>query len=170
MTTQNQENAIVVNPTSEEQTEQVTVQDQFTGRSVQFYSSIQDDGSREAKIKIYNALNESGVRLADQVNKTLSITDLAAFPVQIVTEETGEIVDAMRMIFIAEDGEQYASVATGVYSSMQKILGIVGPAPWTPALKITPIRQRTRRGFETLVIRLVADEETQEDTAPAKKK
>lgn len=157
--TNQQTNAIVVQPTSAEETQAITVQDQFTGRSVQFYSSIEDDGSRESKIKIYNALNESGERLADQVNKTLTITDIAAFPVEIAAEETGEIVSAMRMIFIAEDGTQYASVATGVYSSMQKIIGIVGPAPWNPALKITPIKQRTRRGFDTIVLRLVAENE-----------
>lgn len=159
MENQNNQSQIVVHPTSPQETQAVNVQDQFTGRSVQFYSSIVDDGSRESKIKIYNALNESGERLSDQVNRVLTITDMAAFPVEIAAEETGEIINAMRMIFIAEDGTQYASVATGIYSSMQKIIGIVGPAPWDPALKITPIKQRTRRGFETLVIRLVADNE-----------
>lgn len=151
-----EENAIVVQGSEGQQ--QVTVQDQFTGRNVMFYTSIEDDGTRDSKIKIYNALNESGERLQDQVNKVLEITDLAAFPVEIVTDD-GEVVNAMRMIFVAADGTQYASVATGVYSSLQKIIGIVGPAPWNPALRITPIQQKTRRGFNTLVIRLLADGE-----------
>lgn len=156
MTNQNQEAQIVVADT--EGQHQVSVTDQFTGRSVAFYTSIEDNGTRESKIAIYNALNESGVRLADQVNKVLNIKDLAAFPVEIVTDD-GEIVQAMRMIFIDEDGTQYASVATGVYSSLQKIIGIVGPAPWNPALRLTPINQKTRRGFNTLVLRLLADGE-----------
>lgn len=153
----NQEAQIVVAPTSAEETHAVSVTDQFTGRSVAFYTSIEDDGSRESKIAIYNALNESGERLQDQVNKKLKIKDLAAFPVEIVSDD-GEIVNAMRMIFIDEDGTQYASVATGVYSSLQKIIGIVGPAPWEPALTITPVMQKTRRGFNTMVLRLLADQ------------
>lgn len=153
---QNQESQIVVAGTEGQQ--QVSVTDQFTGRSVAFYTSIVDDGTRESKIAIYNALNESGERLQDQVNKTLEIKDLAAFPVEIVSDD-GEIVNAMRMIFIGTDGTQYASVATGVYSSLQKIIGIVGPAPWDPALRVTPVMQKTRRGFNTMVLRLLSDNE-----------
>lgn len=132
-----------------------TVVDTFTGRSVQLYSSIVDDGTRESKIKIYNAMNETDAKLSDCVNMTLEITDLVAFPVDIVQED-GEIISAMRMIFVGVDGKTYASVATGVFSSLQKIIGVVGPAPWTPALKLTPINQPTRNGFKTLTLRLLS--------------
>lgn len=153
----NQENQVVVANQSPEAPHQVTVQDQFTGRNVMLYSSIVDDGTREFKIKIYNAMNEDDAKLADQVNKTLEIQDLVAFPVEILTED-GELVNAMRMIFVTPEGETYASVATGVYSSIiQKIIGIVGPAPWTPPIKITTIQQPTRKGFKTLTIRLLAE-------------
>lgn len=153
----NQETQLVINnQESAEAQHTVTVQDQFTGRNVMLYSSIEDDGTRESKIKIYNAMNEADAKLADQVNKVLEIQDLVAFPVEILTED-GELVNAMRMIFVTPEGETYASVATGVYSSIQKIIGIVGPAPWKPALKITPIQQPTRKGFKTLTIRLLAE-------------
>lgn len=151
---QAQETAIVASQPSEAAPHAIAVRDEFSGRNVQLYSSIQDDGTRESKIKIYNAMNETTGKLSDQVNITLEISDLVAFPVEIVTED-GELVNAMRIILVTPDGDTYASVATGVYSSLQKIIGIVGPAPWNPPLKLTPINQPTRRGFKTLTIRLV---------------
>lgn len=156
MTTQNENQQVVIAPQAEDAQHQVSVVDQFTGRNVQLYSSIVDDGTRESKIKIYNAMNEADAKLADQVNKELLIQDLVAFPVEIVTED-GEIIRAMRMIFVTPEGETFASVATGVLSSIEKIIGIVGPAPWTPALRVTPIQQPTRNGFKTLTLRLLAD-------------
>lgn len=137
-----------------EQATESTFIDTFTGRSINVYSSIKDDGSREAKVKIYNAMNEATGRLSDQVNIVLEVSDLVAFPVEIVSEE-GEIIEAMRMIFVTASGETYASVATGVFSSIQKLIATVGPAPWTPPLKITPVKQRTRRGFDTLTLRMI---------------
>ncbi|MEK5036399.1 hypothetical protein MKY96_33755 [Paenibacillus sp. FSL R7-0302] len=134
-----------------------TTIDSFTGRTVQFYSSIPDDGTAETKIKIYNAMSEATGKLVDQLNRTLVLTDLVASPIQFLSEETGELVDAVRMVVFTEDGETYTAVGKGILSSIQNIIGLFGPAPWKPGIPVTPVKKATKNGFDTTILRMVAN-------------
>lgn len=132
-----------------------TVQDMFTGRSMQVFSSINAE-SREDKIKVYNAMNDNEAAIGDMVGKTIEVTDVVAFPVQMVDDATGELIDLVRVVLVDRDGKSYGSVAKGISSSIQKIVGVVGHAPWTPAIKVKPIEKKTRAGFKTLILALEA--------------
>ncbi|MED1518479.1 hypothetical protein P4U63_29235, partial [Bacillus paranthracis] len=64
-------------------------------------------------------------------------------------------VDALRVVLLDKDGKGYHAVSQGVVSSIQKIISIVGPAPWTDEpLKIVPYEVKTRKGFKTLTLQL----------------
>lgn len=152
----NEENQIVVGQATQESNHMVTMMDTFTGRAVQFYSSVPDDGTVETKMKIYNAMNESDKKLADQLNLNVTLKDLIAYPIQLVSEQTGELVEAMRMVFIDEKGETYSSVSKGILGSVQNIIGLFGPAPWEPGITVTPVKKKTRSGFDTVVLRISA--------------
>lgn len=129
--------------------------DMLTNPEGSFFCSIKDDGSRESKIAIYNAINNKGDSLDDHKGEVLEITDVAAHPVSLVDENTGEVVDALRMVVIDKEGKNYDAVSQGIASSFQKIFAIVGPAPFNPPLKIKVVEQKTRKGFKTNTIELV---------------
>ena len=125
-----------------------------SGEEVSFYCSIPDDGTRESKIAVYNAINNNAVKLGDMIGKEIKVTNIAAHPVRIVSDEDGEIMDVTRVVFIGENGETYESVAQGIFSSVEKIFGIIGFAPWEPSITIVPKEVRTRKGYKTLTLDL----------------
>jgi hypothetical protein len=137
---------------------QMSLTQQFENAGNAMYSSIVDDGSRESKIKIYNALTQSSGKLLKlaKEGKTIKVTDIMAHNIRLTDEETGEIADVTRVVLVTETGESYSATAKGVVGSVQQIVGIVGRAPWTPALEIKPMEVETRRaGFYTLTLQLV---------------
>jgi hypothetical protein len=149
------ETTALVTSDSPQETGMATVEDMFTGRSIQVYTSIQGEDTA-TKIKVYNAMNDQEAAISDMLGKTLVITDVLAFPVEMTDDETGELINLLRVVLIDKDGKSYGSVARGVASSIQKIIGVVGQAPWNPAIKISPVEKKTRKGFKTLVLRLEA--------------
>lgn len=118
--------------------------DVFTNPDKSFLTSFTDDGSRESKIKIYNAISNAENSLADHIGEILEIEHMVAHPIELADEVTGKMVQAMRVVLVDVNGVGYHAVSNGVVSSLQKIIGIVGPAPWTPALQVVPKQVKTR--------------------------
>ena len=133
----------------------VNLLDMLNNPENSFLCSIEDDGSRASKVKIFNAINQKGESLDDHKGEVLKIVNIAAHPVTLTDENTGELVDALRIIMIDEQGKNYDAVSQGIASSLQKIIAIVGPAPWKPALSLKIVEQKTRKGFKTNTIELV---------------
>lgn len=127
----------------------------LTNADSQFFCSIEDDGSREAKIKVYNAINSKGISLDDTKGTVLEIVDVACHPVTLVDENTGEVVQTLRTILIDKDGNNFDAVSQGVVSSLQKIFAIVGHPTYNPPLKLKVVEQKTRKGFKTKTLELV---------------
>lgn len=119
------------------------------------YSSIKNDGTRESQIKIFNAINAAEEQLDDHKNLELSIVDVVVHPITLTDENTGEIVDTLRVVLIDDKGVGYQAVSQGIVSSLQKIFAIVGQPTWEPALKMKVVEQKTRKGFKTNTITLV---------------
>ena len=130
--------------------------DMLTNATSSFLCSIPNDGSRKSAVAIYNAVNNKGESLDDHKGEVLEIVNFAAHPVSLPDENTGEIVEALRVILIDKKGTNYDAVSQGIASSLQKIIAIVGMAPWTDEpLKIKVVEQKTRKGFKTNTIELV---------------
>lgn len=120
-----------------------------------FYSSIPSDGSRESAIKIYNAINNADQKLDDNKGIVLEIVDIVAHPIELLDEQSGEMVKALRIVLIDKEGVGYESVSLGVASSVQKIFAVVGKPSYNPPLKVMGKEQKTRKGFKTLTLALV---------------
>lgn len=120
-----------------------------------FYSSIVDNGTRKSKITIYNAINKADEKLDNHKGEVLKIRDVVAHTVSLVDENTGEILDCLRIVLVDEKGVGYESISQGIYSSLQKIFAVVGLPTWDEPLQIKCVEQRTRKGFKTLTLELV---------------
>lgn len=129
--------------------------DILTNPTGSFFCSIPNDGTRESAVKIYNAINNKGESLDDHKGEVIEVVNVAAHPVSLTDENTGEVVEALRMVIIDKNGKNYDAVSQGIASSFQKIFSIVGPAPYTPPLKIKVVEQKTRKGYKTNTIELV---------------
>lgn len=131
-----------------------TVVDMFTGRELQVFSSI-DTTTAEGKIAAFNAMNDNAGNLTDHKGETFTITDVVAFPVEFLSDETGEVVQTIRVVLIDDQGAAWGTVAKGIASSVKNMIGTFGPAPWNPGIKVSPVEKKTRTGFKTVVLRLV---------------
>lgn len=130
--------------------------DMLTNATNSFLCSIPNDGSRKAAIAIYNAVNNKGESLDDHKGEVLEIVNFAAHPVTLTDENSGEVVEALRVVLVDKKGINYDAVSQGIASSLQKIIAIVGMAPWdVEPLKIKVVEQKTRKGFKTNTIELV---------------
>lgn len=130
--------------------------DDLTNVNSAFFCSIQDDGTRESKVKIYNALNTQGEQLSDHINEELKIVDVSAHTINVVDKTTGELSQTLRTVLIAEDGTTYQAVSGGVISSLQKIFAIVGFPSWKDEpVVLKPVNVKTNNGFKVLTLELV---------------
>lgn len=129
--------------------------DDLTNVNSSFFCSIQDDGTRESKVKIYNALNTQGEQLSDHLNEELKIVDVSAHTINVM-DKTGELSQTLRTVLIAEDGTTYQAVSGGVISSLQKIFAIVGFPSWKDEpVVLKPVNVKTNNGFKVLTLELV---------------
>lgn len=130
--------------------------DDLTNVNSSFFCSIKDDGTRESRVKIYNALNTQGEQLSDHINEELEIVDISAHTIKVVDNSTGELTQTLRTVLIAKDGTTYQSVSSGVISSLQKIFAIVGFPSWVdePVI-VKPVNVKTNNGFKVLTLELV---------------
>lgn len=121
-----------------------TNMDMLTNPETSFYCSIPDDGSRKAKVAIYNAVNNSEKSLSDMIGKPLDIVDVVAYPVTLADEETGEVIESIRTVLIDKDGTSYSAVSSGITNSLSKIFAIVG-SPLNGAWHDEPVKMEVKQ-------------------------
>lgn len=133
----------------------VSVLDALNNPGAAFYCSIPNDGSRSAAVSIYNAINSKGASLDDAKGDTINMVNVAAHPVRLVDENTGEAVEALRTVIIDDQGRYFDAVSQGIASSLEKIFAIIGQPPFAPPLPIKVTEQKTRKGYKTNTLELV---------------
>ena len=133
----------------------VAMMDGLMTPGANFFCSIKNDGQRASQVKIFNAINNAEEKLDDHKNEVLNIVDVVAHPISIVDENTGELIETVRVVLIDENGVGYAAVSEGIVSSLQKLFGIVGQPSYNPPLSMKVVEQKTRKGFKTNTIQLV---------------
>lgn len=111
------------------------------------YCSLVSDGSMASKARIFNAVNSPDKKISDCIGETILLKDIVAHPVILTDEETGEAVDAMRMVLVDVDGISYEAVSGGLANAVQRILQIFGqPETWAEPIPVKPIQKGTRNG------------------------
>lgn len=111
------------------------------------YCSIKKMDTKEEKMKIFNAINGNGKRIAEMLGKTIMLKDVVAHSIQLMDEQTGEIIDTVRVVLIDDKGESYAGVSAGIMNSLSKIFMIYGePENWEEPIKVEIQQKSTRNG------------------------
>lgn len=115
--------------------------------TTQMYCSIKDDGTPKSKARIYNAINSPDKKLSECIGEVLELKNIVAHEVQLIDEETGEVVRVLRTVLIDKNGISYEAVSGGVANSISRLLQIFGqPETWTEPIKVKAKQKNTRNG------------------------
>lgn len=109
-----------------------------------FFCSITDDGTRKSKTAIFNAINGAEDTVANHINEVLEVVDVVAHPIELVNEETGEIVRTLRTVLIDKKGKAYTAVSQGITSALSRIFSIIG-SPEGGAWHDEPVKMKIRQ-------------------------
>lgn len=98
--------------------------------------SIAPTGNRKDDARIFAALNNPEFRIANFINKKISVQNVLVEIREILNEESGEIETAPRVVLIGEDGKAYQAVSKGIFNAVKNAYQVFGAAPWEPPLEI----------------------------------
>lgn len=110
------------------------------------FTSVENDGTREAQSKVYNAMNNPDFRIADFINKQINVTDVLVEIKDIVDEDTGEVDRVPRIVLIDDKGKGYQATSIGMYTALRTAYIAFGKAPWNPPLEFTIKQKPTKNG------------------------
>ena len=118
------------------------------------YSSVTAE-TRDEKLAVFDAVSNSE-SLEDMVGKTIDVENIIIQPVEMCDEKTGEVREANRIVLITDEGKAYGCVSSGVETSIKNLFAIVGPAPWTPAIRFEVTKKQGRNGYKFMTLNHVA--------------
>ena len=94
--------------------------------------------TKEDKVKLFKAMISADYALKDMVNKEIKVVDFVAHMVALTNEETGEVNNVIRCVFIDDKNKSYACVSTGIVGAMKRMIPIFGYPTTKEPWKITP--------------------------------
>lgn len=122
----------------------------------QVYCSFEPATIEEKKM-LFNAVNSTPEYLKDHVNEVIVINHIYAEQVNIVDENSGEIIAIPRIVIIDNNGIGYGCASFGIFNSIKKLIGIMGaPTPNNPYnVKIKQVNIRNKANYSALTFELV---------------
>lgn len=125
------------------------------GAGINIWTSV-DVTNDAGKIAVLAAIQgaHDPKRVGDAVGQTLAVEHIVIHTVEFADED-GVLIDADRIVFIAPDGTQHATVSLGAKRSLQAVVGMYGLPPYRPPLTLAVSMKRTRKGFQTLILQPV---------------
>lgn len=127
------------------------------------YCSFKPD-EFDAKIKLYNAINNPDRRVADCINKEIRLRDVVIKAVKLSEERNrndnwtevndGKERDGFRVILIDDEGVSYSATSAGIYNSVATIRSVFGQLHFDTPLTVQVNQVKTKNG-NTLTLRVV---------------
>lgn len=108
---------------------------------------------RDTQIQVLKA-TMNATPLSEHLGKPINLVHFVAQSIDMTDEETGELVNATRIVLLDADGSAYAAISNGLIKSLQNIVGILGePATWGQPLPliVTEAGQGKRKYFTATI-------------------
>lgn len=96
--------------------------------------------------RLFSSLQGTDLRADDILNRVFPTTHITAHDVHMVDKDTGEHVQATRVILHGPDGEAVSFVSEGVRKSLRFLFQIYQPPPYSPALPLALKAAKGRNG------------------------
>lgn len=108
------------------------------------------------RVTLFNAIT-TPQKLADQINKQITVRHIYAEIIHVVNDETGEMVAAPRVVLIDDKGVGYQSVSTGIYNAVKRLILLFGaPADWSQPHKVEVQNVSLPNGRHTITLRVIS--------------
>lgn len=125
----------------------ITVSELINPAETAMYCSIKDDGSMKSKAAIFNTVNSPDKKLSECIGDVIALRNIVAHPITLLDENTGEMIEALRVVLVDDKGFSYEAVSNGVANAVSRILQIFGqPETWAEPVKVKAIQKQTRNG------------------------
>lgn len=96
------------------------------------YCSMQAVDNK-ARVTLFNACTNPA-KIADMINKRIKVLHVYVEIIQVMSEQSGEMVNAPRVILIDEQGKGYQAVSNGIYNAVKRMFALFGdPSDWDSA-------------------------------------
>ena len=106
------------------------------------YCSIEiDPNDRKSAARVFDALNNPAHMVSEYINKSINVSNVLIEVAEVVSEDTGEMVRAPRVVLIDEEGVSYQAISVGMFTAVKNAFRCFGAAPWEPAL-VFDIKQK----------------------------
>lgn len=107
------------------------------------------------KVTLFNAVT-TPTKLSAQINKQITVRHIYVEVVQVTSEETGQLVNAPRVVLIDDKGNGFQSVGSGIYNACKRIIGIFGdPANWATPHVVEVVNVDLPGGRHTYTLKIV---------------
>lgn len=118
------------------------------------FVAIDNPDSVASKVAVYNATTES-VHLADEIGKEIKVRGIVMRP-NSFTNNDGTVTDVITTTLIDDDGIGHMAHGRGVLTAITNIMGLFGtPDMWPDTMRIVPISQRGRNGFNFVSLKAI---------------
>lgn len=125
-----------------------------------------DVGKREGKIALMNALQNQDMKMEEVLDYKIQLCNFLCQPIELADSKTGESKDAIRCVLIDEKGQRISCCSDGVFNSLRSLVTSFGPPPYGEPLWVTPRKQKSRGGYNFLIL----EPSLTGETAPASSK
>lgn len=106
----------------------------------------------EVWAKIAKATGPDVVSADKKVNAVIRLVNFYCHRVMIQGLTPGEYVDAVRVVLVDSEGQNYAFVSDGIAGDLARLISAFGMGPYTTPLNISIHPFKTRRGFNSYSI------------------
>ena len=96
-------------------------------------------------------------RLDNMHGQTISPRWWYCHTVELANEQNGEIEVVPRVVLVDGDGKSYAATSKGVFNSLRTIWEHFGEETLPDSIRLQVVRQQTRKGYSTLLLKPVFD-------------
>ena len=126
--------------------------DSLTDAGQMFRTSF-DLSTEEGQAMAFAALADAD-DLRDHLDETIYLTNYVAQAVEVNDAATGEVTEAVRVILIDKDGNNYSAVSNELRRGLSMLAGIYGPPAMWAEPKAVVVSEKTsknkRRFFQLL--------------------
>ena len=132
--------------------ERLNLQRDICGGGKGFCSMVAVD--TKAKKTLFNACSNPA-KISSMIGKTIDLLHFFVEIIQVVSEQTGEVVNVPRVVLIDAKGNGYQGVSVGLYNAVKRIVSMFGmPENWTEPLTVEVQQIELKRGrtFNLLMV------------------
>lgn len=132
--------------------ERMNLQRDICGGGKGFCSMVAVD--TKAKKTLFNATSNPQ-KISAMIGKRIDLLHFYVEIIQVVSEQTGEIVNVPRVVLIDAKGNGYQGVSIGLYNALKRIVSMFGmPETWESPLtvEVQQIELKNGRTFNLLMV------------------